>query len=286
MEKPPAIRPRPRTLPRTNLRAFFIGEHPPPDKVSEKYERFSGGKKRQNIGSNRRLKIHWRAAPGFGIDIREGLGEIPSMAEEVLRVVLPFAIHMIDRFGEDDGAVPAGTLAVSAGIFDAYLRDMGIFRDGVAFGDGEAALAGAHLNAMVGDAQTHCEAERLRQPISGDARVGIVKNWNNGAWRNGAIGAHGATLPFTTSLIDPAILRVPEGQSIREQGPIRGPDCAESDQRVCQPSRQGPRCKSHRAEVSGCRIIPTRPVCSQSGCTSQCIRKLPRGASAEGSTAL
>ena len=33
--------------------------------------------------------------------------------------------------------------------------------DHVAFGDGEAAVAGLHLDAVIGDAQTDGEAERL-----------------------------------------------------------------------------------------------------------------------------
>jgi hypothetical protein len=50
---------------------------------------------------------------------------------------------------------------VTPSIFDANLNDVRVVGYHVAFGDGEAAIAGFHLNAVIGDAETDCEAKSL-----------------------------------------------------------------------------------------------------------------------------
>src|SRR5215475_203608 len=100
-------------------------------------------------------EIDGSATPFEWVNVGDRLSEIPAMAEEVLHVVLALAVHMIGRFGEDDSTVLAGAGTVAVGILNADLRDMGVLGDDDAFGNGEASLAGSHLNAMVGDAKAN-----------------------------------------------------------------------------------------------------------------------------------
>jgi hypothetical protein len=50
---------------------------------------------------------------------------------------------------------------VTLGIFDANLNDVRIVGYHIAFGDGEAAVAGFHLDAVIGDAKADSEAKSL-----------------------------------------------------------------------------------------------------------------------------
>ena|ERR1700758_1964511 len=100
-------------------------------------------------------------APLFGGHIRDGFGEVPAMAIKILSIILAFAIRMIFRFRHDDGSVLPRAFAVTNGIFDSNLNDMRIVGRHISFGDGEAALARFHLNAMIGDAETNGEAKSL-----------------------------------------------------------------------------------------------------------------------------
>jgi hypothetical protein len=64
-------------------------------------------------------------------------------------------------FGQDDGTVLSRSLAVTLRIFDANLNDVRVIGYHVAFGDGKAAIAGFHLDAVIGDAETDGEAKGL-----------------------------------------------------------------------------------------------------------------------------
>lgn len=97
-------------------------------------------------------EIYGYAAPRFRGYVGEGFGEVPTMTEEVLRIILALSIHMIRRFGEDDGAIVSSAFAMSMRIFDTNLSGVRMLRMNAAFGDGETTLTGSHLNAMVGDA--------------------------------------------------------------------------------------------------------------------------------------
>jgi len=101
------------------------------------------------------------AAPFLGSDIGDGFGEVPPVPVEVLGIVLALAIRMISGFAQDGGAVPACALAVAFGIFDANLDRLRVVGHHIAFGYGEATIAGLHLDAVVGDAKADREAESL-----------------------------------------------------------------------------------------------------------------------------
>jgi hypothetical protein len=107
------------------------------------------------------LKVKCTAAPFLGSDIDDGLGKIPAVAVKVLNVVLALAIGLVLGFRQDHGTVLSRSLAVSLSIFDANLNDVRVVGYHVAFGDGEAAIAGFHLDAVIGDAKTDGEAESL-----------------------------------------------------------------------------------------------------------------------------
>jgi hypothetical protein len=64
-------------------------------------------------------------------------------------------------FRQDDGTVLSGSLAVPLSIVDANLNDVRVVGYHVAFGDSEAAIAGFHLDAVIGDAETDGEAKGL-----------------------------------------------------------------------------------------------------------------------------
>ena len=101
------------------------------------------------------------AAPFFGSDIGDGLRKVPAVAAKVLSVVLALAIGLVLGFRQDDGTVLSCSLAVALSIFDANLNDVRVVGYHVAFGDGEAAIAGFHLDAVIGDAETDGEAKSL-----------------------------------------------------------------------------------------------------------------------------
>jgi len=100
-------------------------------------------------------------APFFGSDIGYGFGKIPAVAVKILSVVLALAIRLLLRFSQDDGSILSCAVAVTFSIFDANLNDVRIVGRHTSFGDGEAALAGLHLDAVIGDAETDGEAKGL-----------------------------------------------------------------------------------------------------------------------------
>jgi len=100
-------------------------------------------------------------APFFGSDIGDGFGEVPAVAVKVLSVVLALAIGLVLGFRQDDGTILSRSLAVTLSIFDANLNDVRIVGRHISFGDGEAALAGLHLDAVIGDAETDRKAKGL-----------------------------------------------------------------------------------------------------------------------------
>ncbi len=101
------------------------------------------------------------AAPFLGSDIGDGFGKAPAVAVKVLGVVLTLAVGLVFRFSQDDGTVPPRALAVARSIFDANLNDVRIVGYDVAFGDGEAAITGFHLDAVIGNAKTNSKAKNL-----------------------------------------------------------------------------------------------------------------------------
>ena len=138
-------------------------------------------------------------APFFGGHIGNGLRKVPAVAVKVLSVVLALAIGLVLGFRQDDGTVLSRSLAVSLSIFDANLNDVRVVGYHVALGDGEAAIAGFHLDAVIGDAETDGEAKGLGQPIGCCAGVGVNEYRNHDTGWNGSVGSHLATLPFSGS---------------------------------------------------------------------------------------
>ena len=105
--------------------------------------------------------MKYAPAPFFGGDIANGLRKVPAVPVEVLGVVLPLAIGMVLRFREDDRTILPRSLAVTLSILDADLHDVRVIGYHVAFGNGEAPIAGFHLNAVIGDAEADGEAKSL-----------------------------------------------------------------------------------------------------------------------------
>lgn len=146
------------------------------------------------------LQVHRRAAPTLWLNIRYRFSEIPSVSIEILCVVLALAISVLLRLRKDVGAGQPRALTVSQRVVDPYLNDARMVRRHTALGDGEAALAGAHLDAMIRDPQTHRKAKSVPQPRGCHTGIGVVKNGNHRTRRNGTVGAHGTLL----NLIRPA----------------------------------------------------------------------------------
>ena len=107
------------------------------------------------------LQVKFAAAPVFGSDIGDGFGEVPAVTVKVLSVVLALAIRVVLGFTEDRGAILPRALAVALGIFNTNLNRLRMVGRDVSFGDGEAALSGFHLDAVIGDAQPDREAKSL-----------------------------------------------------------------------------------------------------------------------------
>ena len=126
-------------------------------------------------------------APFFGSDISDGLRKVPAVAAKVLSVVLALAIRLVLGFRQDDGPVPSRSLAMSLSIFDANLNHVRVVGHRIAFGDGEAAIAGFHLDAVIGDAKTDGEAKSLTQPIGRCAGIGINEHRNYDTGRHGSV---------------------------------------------------------------------------------------------------
>ena len=101
------------------------------------------------------------AAPFFWGDIGDGLCKVPTVAMKIPSGVLALAIGLVLGFSQDDSAALSRSFAVPSGIFYANLDDLRIVGYQGAFGDGKAALAGFHLDAVISDAKTDGEAESL-----------------------------------------------------------------------------------------------------------------------------
>jgi len=99
--------------------------------------------------------------PFLGSDIFDRFGEIPVVAVKVLSVVLALAIGLVLRFSQDDGAVLPCLFAMSLSILDANLDDVRTVGYDVAFRNGDAAIAGFHLDAVIGDPEADSEAKSL-----------------------------------------------------------------------------------------------------------------------------
>src|SRR5579871_1252667 len=112
------------------------------------------------------------------------------MAVEILRVVLALPVDVVSGFGENDGAGLTGSLAVRSRIFHANLRDVATSWRDVSFCDGETAFAGAHLDAMIGDAQANGKTKGLAQPLCRGGRVGVDQHGDYGAGRDGTVRQH------------------------------------------------------------------------------------------------
>jgi hypothetical protein len=153
-------------------------------------------------------------APFFGSDIGYGFGKVPAVAVKILSVVLALAVGLLLRFSQDDGSILSCAVAVTFSIFDANLNDVRIVGRHSSFGDGEAALAGLHLDAVIGDAETDGEAKGFRKPIGCRRGVGINEHRNHGAGRNRSVESHPETLS-------------PNQRGNRERSGRR-PDCANS----------------------------------------------------------
>jgi hypothetical protein len=135
------------------------------------------------------------ATPLFGSDIGNGFREVPSVSVKILSIVLAFAVGVLLGFTQDGGSIVPRAIAVAGGILDANLNGVRTVRRHVSFGDGEAALAGLHLDAVIGNAQPDSEAKSLGQPIGGCIGVGINEHRNDGTGRDGSVGSHAQTLP-------------------------------------------------------------------------------------------
>ena len=140
------------------------------------------------------LKMKSTTTPFFGSDIGDGFSEIPAVAVKVLSIVLALAIGLLLRFSQDDGSIPSCALAVTLSIFDANLNDMRIIGRHMSFGDGETPLAGLHLDAVIGDAETGGEAKGLCQPIGCRRGVRINEHRNHGAGWHRSVESHLETL--------------------------------------------------------------------------------------------
>src|SRR5689334_22260021 len=95
------------------------------------------------------------AAPGFGRDVGQRLGERPLVAERVLGVVLAFAVLEVGRLHQDAGTMGPRPLAVGTGVLHPHHNRVGGLagarRTTVAadVADDQGAVAQAQLRAVV-----------------------------------------------------------------------------------------------------------------------------------------
>ena len=135
-------------------------------------------------------EAHRSPAPALRLYVGYGLGEVPPVPVEVLRVVLALAVHVRSVGSVRITAPPARARSRSGrALFDTHLGDVRAVRLLIAFGDGEAALAGAHLDAVIRNAQPHRESERLRQPLGRRTGIWINEDRDDRAGRNRAVNA-------------------------------------------------------------------------------------------------
>ena len=147
-----------------------------------------------SAGFNLSSEILGFSAPALRFYVCDGLGKVPVMPMEIACVVLALAIDVIHRFGQDGGATPAGSLAMRMGVFNAHLDDARAIRRHVALGNCETALAGAHLDSVIGNPEPNRKPEGFRQPLRGDTWIRIDDNGDYGAGRDRAVIAHATSL--------------------------------------------------------------------------------------------
>jgi hypothetical protein len=107
------------------------------------------------------LKMKGTATPLFRSNISDGFREVPAVSVKVLSIILALTIGLIDRFRQDNGSIPPRPFAMTYGIFDTKLNDMRFVGRFIPFGNGHAALARFHLDAVIGDAETDGEPKSL-----------------------------------------------------------------------------------------------------------------------------
>ena len=112
-------------------------------------------------------------APFFGSHIGYGFGKVPAVAVKILSVVLALAVGLLLWFSQDDGSILSCAVAVTFSIFDANLNDVRIVGRHISFGDGEAALAGLHLDAVICDAETGRRLEPEPVAMTRGARMAV-----------------------------------------------------------------------------------------------------------------
>ena len=134
------------------------------------------------------------AAPFFRSNIGNGFSEVPAVAIKVLCVVLTLAVGLVFGLRQNDGSILSRAFAVRFRVLNADLYAVGIVWYDGAFRNREAAVAGFHLNAMIGDTQPHTEAKRLGQPVRSHAGIGINEYRDDGAGRNRTVEFHPETL--------------------------------------------------------------------------------------------
>jgi len=144
------------------------------------------------------LKMKCTATPVFRSDIGDGFREVPAVSVKVLSIVLALAIGLVLGFSQDDGSVSPSAFAVTIGIFDTNLNDVRIVRRRVPFSDGDAALPGFHLDAVIGDAKPDGEAKSLCQPCGCRTGVRVNEHRNHRARRNRSVESHFQTLSLNT----------------------------------------------------------------------------------------
>lgn len=101
------------------------------------------------------------AAPFLGSDVGDRLSEVPAVAVKILGVVLALSIRVVLWFRQNHGSVLPRPFVMTLRIFNSNLNYMRVVRRNRPFSDGEAAIPGLHLDAVIRDAQTHLEAEGL-----------------------------------------------------------------------------------------------------------------------------
>src|SRR5436190_16797792 len=130
------------------------------------------------------------AAPILRRDVGDGFGEVPAVSVKVLSVVLTLAVGMICWFAQNDRSILPRTLTVGLAVLNADLNALRVVRHHITFGDREAAVAGFHLDTVIGNAQADSESESFRQPVSGRAWIGVTKHRNHRAGWYRAVESH------------------------------------------------------------------------------------------------
>jgi hypothetical protein len=89
------------------------------------------------------------------------------------RIVVSRCIATIRGLREYLGACQSRSLAVIQRLHNTHLDDDRAVGNDVALADRKAALSGAHLNSVIGNAQSNGETESLAEPFRCHARIGV-----------------------------------------------------------------------------------------------------------------